>query len=274
MSKIIKLVQGSDEWHRHRVLYRNASETAAVMGLSPWLTPYQLWELKTGRRTQEVNFAMQRGTELEPIARQAYEEETGRIMEPVVMLEGDYSCSLDGISFDGELILEVKCPFKGMDSDTWKLAAEGRIERHYDLQIQHQMMVSGARSCHFFVFDGKKGLILEVLRNKKAFDEIRTAWDEFWKLIVADTPPPISARDTVVREDEAWGTAAAAFIANKQAAEEAAKAADEAKARLIALTHHTSERGYGVAVCRFWKGRKNSQEEVRVTVLKQGEQPC
>lgn len=34
MSNIAKLVQGTAEWHEHRKLYRNASETPAVMGVS------------------------------------------------------------------------------------------------------------------------------------------------------------------------------------------------------------------------------------------------
>ncbi|MDF2457759.1 MAG: hypothetical protein K0S79_175 [Nitrospira sp.] len=272
--KIVRLVQGSEEWQRHRLLYKNASETAAILGLSPWLTPYGLWEIKTGRRTQECNFVMQRGLELEPLARQAYELETGAIMEPAVMIDGDYSASLDGLTFDGKLLLEVKCPFKGSESETWKKAMVGQVEPHYKVQVQHQLMVSGADRCHFWVYGGKDGILVEVLPDPAMFDQIRSAWDEFWTFVVTDTPPPISAKDTVIREDQVWGTAAAEFIAAKEAAEEAAKAAEEAKARLVALTQHTSERGYGVSVCRFWKGRTNSQEEVRVTVLRQGEERC
>ena len=34
MSTIVKLVQGSVEWHEHRRSDRNASETAAVLGCS------------------------------------------------------------------------------------------------------------------------------------------------------------------------------------------------------------------------------------------------
>ena len=40
MSTIVKLAQGSPEWHAHRAQCRNASETAIVMGESPWQTPY------------------------------------------------------------------------------------------------------------------------------------------------------------------------------------------------------------------------------------------
>jgi predicted phage-related endonuclease len=54
MTAVINLKQGSAEWLAHRQQYRNASETPAVLGASPWVTPYQLWELRTGRREQEV----------------------------------------------------------------------------------------------------------------------------------------------------------------------------------------------------------------------------
>ena len=39
-SKIVKLIQGTEELHRHRALYRNASEAAAMLGLSPWMSQY------------------------------------------------------------------------------------------------------------------------------------------------------------------------------------------------------------------------------------------
>jgi predicted phage-related endonuclease len=54
MSKIIKLAQGSPDWLAYRLSMRNASETAAVMGVSPWTTPHQLWLLKTGRAVTPV----------------------------------------------------------------------------------------------------------------------------------------------------------------------------------------------------------------------------
>jgi predicted phage-related endonuclease len=63
MSAILKLVQGSAEWHAHRNLHRNASETPAVLGVSPWVTPYQLWLERTGRAKPEVNAAMLHGSQ-------------------------------------------------------------------------------------------------------------------------------------------------------------------------------------------------------------------
>lgn len=77
MTTIANLVQGSSAWLEYRRSMRNPSETASVLGISPWVTPYQLWLLKTGRREQVVNAAILNGTALEPEARRACELETG-----------------------------------------------------------------------------------------------------------------------------------------------------------------------------------------------------
>jgi predicted phage-related endonuclease len=69
---IVLLAQGSQAWLDYRLKMRNASETAAVLGESPWMTPYQLWLLKTGRSTTKATAAMQHGTDMEPAARAAY----------------------------------------------------------------------------------------------------------------------------------------------------------------------------------------------------------
>lgn len=267
------LEQGSEDWLKHRTLHRNASETAAVMGKCPWMTPYILWEVKTGRRASTQNYAMARGLELEPLARAAYEAQTGNIVEPVVVVEGQYSASLDGLSFDGELILEVKCPLQGAASETWKAVANSGIPQHYQLQVQHQLMVSKAAACDFYVWDEQgKGICLQVRPDFEVQAEIRAAWDHFWReYVVKDVPPPLTVGDTVTRSDPAWANAAKAFLEAKEKAEKAARDADSAKEALVALTEHNSERGCGVGVCRYWES-KGSKEKIRVTVLKEDEQ--
>jgi hypothetical protein len=82
-ARMVQLAQGSPEWLAYRLAKRNASESAAVMGLNPWMTPYQLWLAKTGRQQTVVTAAMQRGTDLEPLARARYEDQTGLVMQPL-----------------------------------------------------------------------------------------------------------------------------------------------------------------------------------------------
>jgi len=192
MSAIVKLVQGSAEWHEHRRNHRNASETPAVLGVSPWMTPYQLWQIKLGLVEPEVTGAMLHGTQLEPQARAAYEALTGHVMQPLVLVDGEFSASLDGLTLSGDRVLEIKCPFKRRDSTLWKAAAEGRLPEHYAWQVQHQLMVTRAEIADVYVFDGEDGLLLEVQPQPETWPKIRAAWDEFMSWVREGQAPPLT----------------------------------------------------------------------------------
>ena len=253
MSKIIQLAQGSQEWLDYRLKMRNASETAAVLGVSPWMSPYQLWLLKTGRTATKTTAAMQHGTDMEPAARAAYEAQTGNVMQPLVLQDGAYSASLDGMDLDGGLIVEIKCPYKGQSSVLWNEAMVGEVPAHYELQVQHQLMVSGAALAHLWVFDGTQGLLLPIERHEGAMDRIRTGWDLFQQFVESDTPVPLTDADTVLREDTAWTAAAQAFSEAKRATDAADAALAKARDGLVALAQHPREQGSGVSVTRYWK---------------------
>ncbi|MCW5766508.1 MAG: YqaJ viral recombinase family protein [Phycisphaeraceae bacterium] len=286
-AKIVKLVQGSPDWHAHRATYRNASETPAVLGVSPWVTPYQLWLQRSGRGQVEVTKPMLHGTQLEPLAREAYEKLTGHVMQPLVLVDGDYSASLDGITLDGGLILEIKSPFKGRDSDLWRAACEGKIPEHYRWQIETQLMVSGAEVAHLYVFDGQEGILVEQRPKREDWPVIEDGWEGFMRFIAEDLPPPLTDRDTLIRTDADWLQAAEAYAHLKAEAEAVSARLDEAKARLIGLVSHTSEKGAGVQVTKYWKAgnvdykkvpelagvelekyRGPAREEVRVSLVK------
>lgn len=285
---IIQLPQGSQAWLDYRLSMRNASETAAVLGVSPWCTPYQLWLLKTGRSVSKVNPAMLHGTALEPSARAAYEAHTGLVMQALVVQEGAYSASLDGMTLEGDLIVEIKCPYRGQDSSLWREVQAGWVPDHYAAQVQHQLMVSGATQAHLWVFDGTQGLVRPIERNEDAMQRIRESWDLFQGFLDRDTLPPLTDADTVLREDAEWEEAALAFMQAKQAADAADTALETARSALVALAQHPREQGAGVSVTRYWKAgsvdykrvptlqgvdlenyRGKSREEVRVSTCQQ-----
>jgi len=250
---IIDLPQGSQAWLDYRLTMRNASETAAVLGVSPWCTPYQLWLLKTGRAQTKANAAMLRGTGLEPAARLAYETETGTIVQPLVLQDGLYSASLDGMTLQGDLIVEIKCPYKGQASTLWNDVLAGQVPDHYAAQVQHQLMVSGAQLAHLYVFDGTEGLLRPIEPIDHAFQRIRDGWDQFQVYLDTDLPPPLTDADVVQREDADWAAAAIAFAQAKQAADLADDVVTHAREALVALARHPKEQGAGVSVTRFWK---------------------
>ncbi len=265
MSTICKLLQGSAEWHDHRRKYRNASETPVVLGLSPWQTPYQLWQHKLGLSAPEVNQAMLRGTQLEPTARAAYEARTGLVMQPLVLVDGEYSASLDGLTLGGERVLEIKCPFKGRDSTLWKCVSEGQLPEHYQWQVQHQLMVTKAAVADVFVFDGTDGIQLEVAPDSGTWPRIHAAWDEFARFVADAQPPQLTDRDIRVREDPEWLGAAAAYLELRTRYEELGTKFEEAKARIVAMTSHAKEQGGGLSVTRLWK--RGNVDYKRVPVL-------
>lgn len=250
---LVQLAQGSPEWLTYRNSRRNASESAAVLGICPWTTPYQLWMLKTGKAQPRSNVAMRHGSELEHAARAAYEAQTGQIMQPMVLQAGDYSASLDGMTLGGDLILEVKCPFHGVASELWRSLIAGVVPEHYVIQIQHQLMVSGAATTHLWVYDGNQGLLKVIGRDEAIMARIQAAWDGFQAFLDNDQSPPLMDSDTAVRTDEAWAEAAEAFRQAKQVADAAVEGLDQARQAVLSLASHPKESGAGVTVTRYWK---------------------
>jgi putative phage-type endonuclease len=186
MSTIVQLKQGSQEWLAYRQKMFNASETAAVLGVSPWMTPYQLWLSKTGRTVTKATAAMQHGTHMEPAARAAYELQTGHVIQPLVLQDGRYSASLDGMNLDGNLIVEIKVPYKGQASRLWQDAVVGTVPEYYRLQVLHQLMVSGAALAHFWVFDGNQSLLISIERDEAAMEAISRGWEGFQPYLDTD----------------------------------------------------------------------------------------
>jgi putative phage-type endonuclease len=150
MPRIERLHQNTAEWHRWRIQGIGASDAPVIMGETPFKTPKMLWSLKTGRvREQAAGPAACRGQQLEGFARRAYERKTGIQMEPLCLVHQDLEwmrASLDGLSFDGSTLLEVKCPLSLRDCVS---AQKGRVPSQYYAQLQHQLEVSGALQAHY-----------------------------------------------------------------------------------------------------------------------------
>ena len=80
-STIVPLQQGTEEWVQHRAKSLNASDLAAAMGISPYLSRADLIKQKATGIGQEVDAATQRrfdkGHEVEAAARPLAEEVVG-----------------------------------------------------------------------------------------------------------------------------------------------------------------------------------------------------
>lgn len=263
MSGVIRLHERQDTaaWHSYRRRMGNASEAAALMGCSPWFprSPHELWLLKTGRANVEPSYAMRRGLALEGAARRYVERLFDEVFEPQVVARERLSASLDGLSFDGHRVLEIKCPLQGRDSQTWSDVAEfGRPPPHYWWQVQQQLYCTQASVCHFVVChaDGEQisdSIGCEVYPDPDSQTALLKAWAEFFTYLDSDTPPPPHEDDVVERVDRQWRDAVARWREARYWLEEARRAEAEARKALIDLAGGRSAMGAGIRLTRFWK---------------------
>ena len=169
--------QGTPEWLAFRKNHISATDAAPIMGLSPWKTAKQLFQEKLSNEDENiVTPAMQRGIDLEPLARDHFMYATGIGLidkdEPGnVLIHPEYDwmmASYDGVSTCGEITIEIKCPSsKGLD---YRLAKDKKISEYYYPQIQHQIAVRNPRIHYYVVFDGFECIIFEVKRDQEFID--------------------------------------------------------------------------------------------------------
>lgn len=192
--KEVILSQSSDEW----LLWRNkgigASEANILAGKNRWSTVVDLWELKTEKSESkfEMNAAVQHGIDTEPEARTRFIEATGINMTPKCFEHKEHDfirASLDGISDDSKLVLEIKCPSAlGIHMKTVK----GVIPEYYYPQLQHQLFVTGAELGLFWSYvQTMGGFLIEVEPNRPYTDELIAREIKFWEAVQSDIPPKI-----------------------------------------------------------------------------------
>ena len=113
-----------------------------------------------------TNAAMQRGTDLEPLARAAYEVKTGLLtLECGFWHNDDVGASPDGlVGNDG--LLEIKCPSLATHFGYLKA---GVVPPKYVPQIQMQMYVTGRTWCDFASYcpEYPEHLRLMIVRCKR-----------------------------------------------------------------------------------------------------------
>lgn len=198
--------QQSDEWLEWRKQGIGSSDAPIIMGVSPYMTPLELWKIKMGLwEGPEKNPAMLRGTNQEPILRGRAEEMLGYKFEPALFECVEYPflrASLDGWNEESKKILEIKYIGKTEYEET-------RIKRvvpeKYFAQVQHQLMVTGAKDAFYlFACEGEKPDWLVVLADESYFETLLHAELKFYDYMRTKTAPPLSERDYMEVEGELW----------------------------------------------------------------------
>lgn len=184
------MIQGSPEWFAVRYGKFTASRFAALMARTksgPSTSRANLLtmlavERLTGKPVETYsNAAMQRGIELEPEARIAYEQRTGIFVEEVGYMPHPtmrhVGMSPDGLVGDDGL-LEIKCP-EAMAKHLEALRS-GSHAVEYRWQVQGQMWIAERAWCDVVSYDprfpeGLRLAITRVNRDEPAIAELERA---------------------------------------------------------------------------------------------------
>lgn len=190
--KEIPLVQGSDEWLKYRTGKIMGTDASIILQVNPWSKPIDLWKEKLGLTPPKAeNKAMARGKALEAEARNlanlAYDQDFKDCV--IESIERPYQAgSLDGISSDGTIILEIKCC--GLKNHN--AICEGNIPDYYITQVQHLLSVSGADYCIFMAYNPdaeEKIKYINIAPDKDYIDKMNKKEYEFWKKLITLEEP-------------------------------------------------------------------------------------
>lgn len=158
--RIIKEVQGSDGWHKHRATHFNASDAPAMLGISSYTTRGELLRQKATGDTPAIDTATQKrfddGHKFEAIAREWAEEIIGEQLYPVTLaadVDGlPLGASLDGLTMLEEIAFEHKTLNQKLAHDL----DQGVIPAEYLPQMEQQALISGALKVLFMASNGDK----------------------------------------------------------------------------------------------------------------------
>lgn len=198
-STIVPFQQGTEEWAQHRARSLNASELAAAMGLSPYLSRADLIKQKATGIVPEVDAATQRrfdkGHEVEAAARPLAEEVIGEELYCSV-----FAAEVDGLllsaSLDGHTLLnEVTWEHKQANAELIASLRAGVIPEQYHPQMEQGLMLAGATRCLFTASNGTRESAVHVWyeSNPELRAKIIPTWQQFMADVAAYVPEPKAA---------------------------------------------------------------------------------
>lgn len=201
MSAIQRITPKSrDEWLTLRTRDVTSTESAALFGLSPYLTEFALWHQKRngGLGGIEETERMTWGTRLQDMIAKGWASDQGwkvrRLNQYIRFADVRMGASFDFEIIghpDGPGILEIKNVDRMAYRDGW-IEENDDIEAppHIEIQVQHQLLVTGRGWAMLVALVGGN----TIRATRRARDDtmgaaIRQKIAAFWASVDAGTPP-------------------------------------------------------------------------------------
>lgn len=210
---------------RDRSKFLGGSDVAAVMGLSPWATPLELWQLKTRRVSKAVTPEQQkrfdRGHKIEPFIRDmavqalrdaGLEVELVAVNEIYTDAEHSFlSCEIDfelvvtgtvqigdrEYVFDREHINADAKSVSGFARKKWGETSTEDVPIEYAAQFMQGLAITGRRFCLVAALRSFDDVdIFWTVRDDETITAMRPKLVEFWQCVLDDVPPdPLNFSD-------------------------------------------------------------------------------
>lgn len=197
-----------DEWHENRRKGIGSTDAAAILGLSPWSTPFDVWQDKTGERPHDGELAMPLrfyvGKRLQDTVGDLYVYKTGRRVraDNKQHFRREFPWQYAHLDFrvlgEPTRIIECKTAF---NDNGWGEDGSTDIPVHYWCQVQHEMAVTGADTCDVAVLFGHRDFrVYPIPRDPDFVVKLTLAEEEFWTLyVVPKEPPPVDHTEAATR---------------------------------------------------------------------------
>lgn len=207
----IEIINPRDEqhWHELRAQDITSTDCAALFGMSPYCTPFELWHRKKSGDivTIDDNERMRWGRRLEAAIAHGIAEDEGWQVRPLKVYIRDTEARI-GASFDFEVIghadglglMEVKNVDARVYRNDW---SETEAPPHIEIQAQHQLAVTHGLGYGWTLIAALVGgnTPAKIRRpiDLEVAAAIRTKARQFWASIEAnEAPPPVFPEDAAM----------------------------------------------------------------------------
>ncbi|MFM0753634.1 YqaJ viral recombinase family nuclease [Paraburkholderia strydomiana] len=195
-----------DDWLSVRKNGIGGSDAAAAVGLSPYMSPLELWLIKTGRDANlprsdphDMTEPVYWGTLLEPIVAASYTKRTGNRVRRVNAILQHPTIPFMLANIDREVVgcgdvQLLECKTAGeFGARLWR---DG-VPEYVQLQVQHQLAVTGKQEADVAVLIcGQKLEVHRIERDDGLIARLIELEAAFWRYVETDTPPAADGSDS------------------------------------------------------------------------------
>lgn len=200
-----------EKWLEFRKSGVGGSDMAVLLGSSPWHTPVELWQEKTGRSSGDDlddKWLVERGRLLEDGLRRRFlrnhAELAGINGTDVSLVSKEHPCmhaSLDGFLYDEASdswgVLEIKTTNAFSGRTQWH-DLDGRLKApdYYMAQVTHYMAVTGFKWGYFYADIGEAEPVeVRFERDEDDVNAVIDAAETFWGFVERDEMPELLGMD-------------------------------------------------------------------------------